>query len=93
MIGIGSHRKYRIAALAMIFALSPLRPACAQTASNQSAKRVFTLEQAVDFALKNYPAVRASLERVVRIRDGNAEWVNGHTGEMDGKLLAKSPAK
>jgi outer membrane protein TolC len=25
---------------------------------------VFTLEQAVDFALKNYPAVRASLERV-----------------------------
>ncbi len=26
--------------------------------------RVFTLEEAVDFALRNYPAVRASLERV-----------------------------
>jgi RND family efflux transporter MFP subunit len=24
---------------------------------------------------------------VVRIRDGNAEWVNVHTGEMDGKLV------
>jgi RND family efflux transporter MFP subunit len=24
---------------------------------------------------------------VVRIRDGNAEWVNVHTGEMDGKLI------
>jgi outer membrane protein TolC len=70
MIGIGSHRKYRIAALAMIFALSPLRPACAQTASNESAKRVFTLEQAVDFALKNYPAVRASLERVTAAQAG-----------------------
>jgi outer membrane protein TolC len=36
----------------------------AQTQSGDQAKRVFTLEQAVDFALKNYPAVRTSLERV-----------------------------
>ncbi|HEY6269342.1 MAG TPA: TolC family protein [Candidatus Acidoferrum sp.] len=36
----------------------------AQTPSAEQAKKVFTLEQAVDFALKNYPAVRASLERV-----------------------------
>src|SRR5712671_1689566 len=32
-------------------------------ATAQSSK-VLTLEEAVDFALKNYPAVRASLERV-----------------------------
>src|SRR5215472_14154248 len=38
------------------------RPALAQ--SDQQKPRVFTLEEAVDFALKNYPAVRASLERV-----------------------------
>src|SRR5215467_2705033 len=36
-------------------------PASAQ--SDQQKTRVFTLEEAVDFALKNYPAVRASLER------------------------------
>src|SRR5438477_11239607 len=32
--------------------------------SGQQKTRVFTLEEAVNFALKNYPAVRASLERV-----------------------------
>src|SRR5438477_3319430 len=32
--------------------------------SDQQKTRAFTLEEAVDFALKNYPAVRASLERV-----------------------------
>ncbi len=32
--------------------------------------RVLTLEQAVDFALKNYPAVRAALERVNAARAG-----------------------
>src|SRR5262252_8485144 len=37
-------------------------PASAQ--SDQQKTRVFTLEEAVDFALKNYPAVRASLERL-----------------------------
>src|SRR5215469_966751 len=37
-------------------------PASAQ--SDQEKARVFTLEEAVDFALKNYPAVRASLERI-----------------------------
>jgi hypothetical protein len=24
---------------------------------------------------------------VVRVREGNAEWVNVHTGELDGKLI------
>jgi len=32
--------------------------------SDQPRTKVFTLEEAVEFALKNYPAVRASLERV-----------------------------
>ncbi len=35
-----------------------------QAQSSGAASKVFTLEEAVDFALKNYPAVRASLERV-----------------------------
>src|SRR5215467_4935097 len=38
------------------------RPVLGQ--SEQQKTRRFTLEEAVDFALKNYPAVRASLERV-----------------------------
>src|SRR5216683_2440348 len=33
-------------------------------AQSGSASKVLTLEEAVDFSLKNYPAVRASLERV-----------------------------
>ncbi len=34
------------------------------------AKRTFTLEQAIDFGLKNYPAVRAALEQVGAARGG-----------------------
>jgi outer membrane protein len=64
MIVLGSHCKHlRVAAVA-IFSLAVGRLVPAQTQSGDQAKRVFTLEQAVDFALKNYPAVRASLERV-----------------------------
>ena len=44
----------------LTFAL--VRPAIAQSTEQQA--KTFTLEEAVDFALKNYPAVRASLERV-----------------------------
>lgn len=33
-------------------------------------QRIFTLEQAVDYAVQNYPAVRASLERVSAARAG-----------------------
>jgi outer membrane protein len=36
----------------------------AQAQSTGAGSKVLTLEDAVDFALKNYPAVRASLERV-----------------------------
>jgi len=59
-----SHLRYlRTAILAVLFLLQ-CKATPAQTASAEQAKKVFTLEQAVDFALKNYPAVRASLERL-----------------------------
>ena len=38
--------------------------------SRADAKKILTLEEAVDFALKNYPAVRASLERVTAAQAG-----------------------
>jgi outer membrane protein len=38
--------------------------------SSEGMKKVLTLEEAVDFALKNYPAVRASLERVTATQAG-----------------------
>src|SRR6266481_7285302 len=64
MIVQGNLRKYLGMAIVAIFSLALCKPALAQTPSAEPAKKVFTLEQAVDFALKNYPAVRASLERV-----------------------------
>src|SRR5215468_140501 len=63
MIAFGIHQKYWMAVAIALFALVPLEESRAQTQDSESAKRTFTLEQAVDFALKNYPAVRASLER------------------------------
>jgi len=36
----------------------------AQAQSSGAASKVLTLEEAIDFALKHYPSVRASLERV-----------------------------
>jgi len=38
--------------------------------STDSKSKLLTLEEAVDFALKNYPAVRASLERVTAAQAG-----------------------
>src|SRR6266513_140136 len=38
--------------------------------STDAGRKVFTLEEAVNFALKNYPAVRASLERVTAAQAG-----------------------
>src|SRR6266568_882595 len=38
--------------------------------STDAGRKVFTLEEAVDFSLKNYPAVRASLERVTAAQSG-----------------------
>jgi outer membrane protein len=46
-------------------------PMLAHGQSAEDAKtKVFTLEEAVDFALKNYPAVRASLEQANAARSG-----------------------
>src|ERR1051325_2268542 len=57
-----NHRVYWKTGISVILMLAAGVPASAQ--SDQQKTRVFTLEEAVDFALKNYPAVRASLERL-----------------------------
>jgi len=64
MMVLGNHPKYLKTAIFAILFLLLCMSTRAQTPSAEPATRVFTLEQAVDFALKNYPAVRASLERV-----------------------------
>ena len=56
------HRGYWKTATSVVLLLSLGRPVLGQ--SDQQKTRAFTLEEAVDFALKNYPAVRASLEQV-----------------------------
>src|SRR5207302_100145 len=57
-----NHRAYWKTGISVILMLAASVPASAQ--SDQQKTRVFTLEEAVDFALKNYPAVRGSLERL-----------------------------
>ena len=52
----------RCITLSLLLCVPLGRTALAQ--STGAASKVLTLEEAVDFALKNYPAVRASLERV-----------------------------
>jgi outer membrane protein len=52
----------------LVLLLSLGRTTRAQSLSNE--KKVRTLEEAVDFALKNYPAVRAALERVNAAKAG-----------------------
>jgi len=52
----------------LVLLLSLGRTTKAQSLSNE--KKVLTLEEAVDFALKNYPAVRAALERVKAAQGG-----------------------
>jgi len=56
------HRRYWKTATSVVLLLALGRPVLGQ--SDQQKTRAFTLEEAVDFALKNYPTVRASLERV-----------------------------
>jgi len=48
--------------ITLVLLISLGQTSLAQSSADQ--KRTLTLEEAVDFALKNYPAVRASLERV-----------------------------
>jgi outer membrane protein len=54
--------KYFRAAAAMLISLG-LCPAPSAAQTNQTPPKVLTLEEAVNFALQNYPAVRASLEQ------------------------------
>jgi outer membrane protein len=56
------HRRYWKAGLSVLLLLAMGTTVSAQ--SDPQKTKVFTLEEAVEFALKNYPAVRASLERV-----------------------------
>ncbi len=54
-------RKWRFVACVSLFALLPLmREAKAQ--GQPATRRAVTIEQAIEYALQNYPAVRASLE-------------------------------
>src|SRR5438132_10777444 len=64
MIVLGSNRSYLRVATVVMVAVALVRSTPAQTQASEPAKRTFTLDEAVEFALKNYPAVRASLERV-----------------------------
>jgi outer membrane protein len=59
---IANHRKYWRTTVSIVLMLALGRPMLGQ--SDQQKTKVFTLEEAVDFALKNYPAVRASFERL-----------------------------
>jgi len=54
--------------LTLVLCAPNARTVLAQSAGEAS--KVLTLEEAVDFALKNYPAVRASLERVKAAQAG-----------------------
>ena len=58
----------RCLTLSLLVCVPLVRTVLAQSAGASS--KVLTLEDAVDFALKNYPAVRASLERVTAAKAG-----------------------
>jgi outer membrane protein len=61
--------RYLFSAVAIILGFGIASPA-AFAQSAQPASKVFTLQQAVDFALANYPAVRAALEQYNAARSG-----------------------
>jgi len=67
-------RKVRRRAFGFVLLLLVVRVTGERRASAQSAEegkaKAFTLEEAVDFALKNYPAVRASVEQTNAARAG-----------------------
>ena len=62
------HRYLRFLTVTLLLTWSLGPTLLAQT--SEATKRVLTLEEAVDFALKNYPAVRASRERVTAAQAG-----------------------
>ena len=67
MLGNRSFR-YRVTVATLVLVLISCHSALAQ--SNNGKTKVFTLEEAVNFALQNYPAVRASIEQLSAARAG-----------------------
>jgi outer membrane protein len=63
-----NHRAFWKTGIIVLLMLAASGPTAAQ--SDQQKARVFTLEEAVDFALKNYPSVRASMEQANAARAG-----------------------
>jgi outer membrane protein TolC len=63
-------RNFGWLALALLLAWSFGPNAQAQTQTAEASKKTLTLDEAVDFALKHYPAVRASLERSTAAQAG-----------------------
>ena len=63
------HRRSLTCIAACLSLFAPILPRAAAQ-SQQTPPKAFTLEQAVDYALQNYPAVRASLEQVSAARAG-----------------------
>ena len=59
---------YRVTVATLVLLLISCQSALAQ--SNDGKTKAFTLEEAVNFALKNYPAVRASIEQLSAARAG-----------------------
>lgn len=62
-------RKYFRTGTAILVSLGYC-PAPAAAQASQTPPKVFTLEEAVNFALQNYPAIRASLEQVSAAKAG-----------------------
>jgi outer membrane protein len=59
---------YRVTVATLVLLLTSCHSALAQ--SNDGKTKAFTLEEAVNFALQNYPAVRASIEQLSAARAG-----------------------
>ncbi|MGA7795558.1 MAG: TolC family protein [Candidatus Acidiferrales bacterium] len=70
-----------IAACLSLF--TPLLPKV-EAQNQQAPQKTFTLEQAVAYALQNYPAVRASLERVSAARAGVTLARTGYLPQLNG---------
>ena len=56
--------------IAVTLVLLTAVPQLTAAQSSDAGRRVFTLEEAVDFAVKNYPAVRAAMERTAAAESG-----------------------
>jgi outer membrane protein len=65
-----SNRRRYLRAMAVTLILMWSVGATVHAQTSEAAKKPLTLEEAVDFALKNYPAVRASLERLKAAQAG-----------------------